>query len=282
MSKKDSIYISRICFLAVVLLISHLLAHYFAIKSFYLIYQHLQELGNKALLESYIQAVNEVPLNTFPSYPSMPIYFIIVLIAGISLVGLFLVINKILNLLIFKVISKIFKKINRIKFENNVIDLVSIIFFYLLVYFIFAFEITKDMLVYWPDYILLFTELILISINFFMKRLEIDVNNCSLNSQQIEYFQQFIGRLLSLFTQGIFTVSIAALVYIVLYYFYSFPTEVRKYPEFFESIDVAIILGGVYIAVLIRNLYRLARLEYNIISRSPENRKKTENSSNLK
>lgn len=127
--------------------------------------------------------------------------------------------------------------------------------------------ITKLMLLHWADYGLLLVNILLITVNHATKSFVSHVHaNFSSNLHEVKCFHKFIDRVLNFYIQGFFTFFIAALVYILFFGYSSYPAEVKEYSEYFQCIAVGIVSGGVYAAIAFRNIYRLLKLEHDIIS----------------
>ena len=246
------------------LFISHFLAHYFVLQFFYIIYQNLLELGNRTIIAKFVQTIGEAPLKDYPHYPPFTTYLLIILAGDVGLIILFPILAGLFEFIIFKVYKL------KLKLEIDETNFASLISSYLIVYFLIVSSLTKSMLIAWSDYGELFVELLLIAGNFAMKRHEYYIRRkFPLNLQQIQYYQQYLGRLSTLFMQGL-SISIAVLTYTIFYAFNSFPDEVKQYPEYFESMDTVIIQIGVYLSIFIWNVYRLAKLEFDVVSQTPD------------
>jgi len=245
--------------IADVLFICHFIAHYVIARNFYIISQRLQESGHPEILGRFISAAGAEPvLRLFPHYPEFPVYVIIVLIASGCLTGL--------ALLMYKPIMFIASRISRGKTPGDVVRLLALVSSYLLVYFITVHVVAEAMLYHWANYGTLLVCIFLVSINqatrSFVSRM---YNELSQGLRQTDGLHEFVGRVTNFFFQGSTTLFVATFVYILFLGYSSFPEEVKEYTEYLWCISISILGGGIYAAVVLINIYRLLKLEHDII-----------------
>jgi len=245
--------------IANVLFIWHFIAHYVIARNFYIVSQRLQESGHLDVLNRFISAAGAEPvLRLLPHYPEFRAYLIIVLIASGSLTGL--------TLLMYKLIMFIVSRKNREKTLNDVAWFLTLVSSYLLIYFITVYIVAKIMLYHWADYGTLLVSILLVSINQVTGSFISSIRNkLSQDPQRTERFQQFVGRVVNFFFQGFTTLFIAIFVYILFLGYSSFPEEAKEYTEYLWCITMGVLSGGIYVAIVLINIYRLLKLEYNII-----------------
>lgn len=224
-------------------------------------YKRLLEEGKQAVANKLLTVIGEFVVKNFPSYPNVFIYFLI----SLEACALFAVLTILMYIAIrlSKRLEGIFK---RSYYERWAEWLCALLFSYGIIYTVVIPTVMKAPR--WADFAIMLINAFLVAVNCIINAFMSDVRErVLLNIRRIDPLQQLIGRVANFLFQGFITLFAAIFVYMFFLGYSSYPAEVKKYEEYAICLIADTFISSVYLYVIAREIYKLTKLEYEMVSR---------------